>query len=68
MMGRETLSSIRERLRQALEASGEDAFARLESIMRQPKKKPAGESEVIKSLRRFLEGGGKRPKRGGKKK
>ncbi len=73
MMGPKTLREIREELRRGFGAEGEDPIEWLERIMKDPQYQgPSGKSEVLESLRRFLERAGKekRPtrRRGTKKK
>jgi hypothetical protein len=73
MIGPKKLSSIRQELRRALAAAGDDPIRWLDELMTAPERPGAaapGESEVLQSLRRFLEapGGGKRrPQRTGTK-
>jgi hypothetical protein len=58
MIGPKKLSSIRQELRRALDATGDDAIRWLEQRMTAPTGEgaaAAGESEVLHSLRRFLE-------------
>lgn len=59
MIGPEKLSTIRQQLRRALRATGEDPVAWLEKRMaasdRQGTVSPGG-SDVLESLRRFLQG------------
>lgn len=54
MIGRKKLSTIREELRQALAAAGDDPIHWLEERMGAPERQ-AGESEILQSLRRLLE-------------
>lgn len=72
MIGPEKLSIIRERLRQAFAAGGNDPIRQLEeclSAAAPPGSSAGTEHEVLRSLRRFLEGEGKkrRPKQRGRK-
>lgn len=67
MIGPKKLRAIREELRRTLAATGEDPIRWLEERLAVPAKHgtaAAGESEVLLSLRRFLEapGRGKRRK------
>lgn len=58
MIGSKKLSTIRQELRQALAATGDDPIRWLEERMAVPEHQgaaDAGESEVLHSLRRFLE-------------
>ncbi len=58
MIGSEKLSTVREELHTALTATGDDPIRRLEERMSFSIGRPAtvsGESEVLSSLRRFLE-------------
>ena len=66
MIGPKKLSIIRQELQRALAATGDDPIRWLEERMNVPERQGpggAGESEVLKSLRRFLEGT-RRQKRG----
>jgi hypothetical protein len=65
MIGPKELSSIRQELRRALDAAGDDPILWLKQRMTAPAHPRAGapeENEVLQSLRRWLEapGGGKR--------
>jgi hypothetical protein len=63
-MGPKTLRDIREQLRSALEATGDDPIHRLEQLMADPQYQGAsGKSEVLQSLRRFLEATGREKRR-----
>jgi hypothetical protein len=58
VIGPKTLSTIRQELQRALTATGEDPIRWLEERMIapvDPGSAAAGESEVLRSLRRFLE-------------
>ncbi len=59
MIGSKKLSAIREELRRALKATGDDPIRWLNELMTAPARgcsdTPAA-SEVLRSLRRFLEG------------
>jgi hypothetical protein len=58
MIGPKKLSSIRQELQAALKAAGEDPIRWLEQRMAAPQRRGValpGESEVLSSLRRFLE-------------
>ena len=68
MIGSKTLSTIRQELRDAFAATGDDPIRWLEVRMNSPERHGAsapGESEVLLSLRRFLEAPG--PKQGRKR-
>ncbi len=61
VIGRKKLSTIRQELDRALAATGDDPIRWLEERMANPKGRGAaasGESEVLHSLRRFLEATG----------
>ncbi len=66
MIGSKKLSTIRQELRAALTATGDDPIRWLEERMNAPERHGAagpGESEILHSLRRVLEATGK-PQRG----
>jgi hypothetical protein len=66
MMGPKKLSTIREELRRALIPTGEDPIRWLEARMTGPDRHgppAASESEVLRSLQRFLEVPGRRTRR-----
>jgi hypothetical protein len=68
MIGPKKLSTIRQQLQQALTPVGGDPLGWLEERMAAPEHPGSatdGESEVLQSLRRFLEAPGKQP--GGKR-
>ena len=59
MIGPKKLSTIREELQRALTSTGSDTIDWLEERMSAPERQSsvaAGESEVLNSLRRFLDG------------
>ena len=66
MIGPKKLSTIRQELRDAFAETGDDPIRWLEERMTTPKRRgaSASESEVMRSLRRFLEAPG--PKKGRK--
>jgi hypothetical protein len=74
MIGPKKLGTIRQELQRALNATGDDPIRWLEERMTAPEQQQAttsGESEVLHSLRRFLEGTGsekRRKRRGSTKK
>lgn len=71
MMGSKTLREIREELRRAFGANGDDPIHRLEQLIAEAKRQGEGGEEVLESLRRVLEGTGRekqRTRRGGTKK
>jgi hypothetical protein len=71
MMGPKTLREIREELRRAFGANGDDPIQRLEQLIAETKREGEGGEEVLESLRRVLEGTGRekrRSRRGGAKK
>ena len=59
MMGPKTLREIREELRQAFGAGGDDPIQRLDQLIADAKRDGEGGEEVLESLRRVLEAGGK---------
>jgi len=66
VIGPKKLSTIREELRRALIATGEDPVLWLEARMTGPDRQgppAASESEVLRSLQRFLEVPGRRKRR-----
>ena len=69
MIGPKKLSRVRQELHGALTVTGHDPIRWLEERMSAPERQElaaSGESEVLQSLRRVLEGTG-RPKRGKKR-
>jgi hypothetical protein len=66
VIGPKKLSTIREELRRALIATGEDPIRWLEARITGPERQgppAASESEVLRSLQRFLEVPGRRKRR-----
>jgi hypothetical protein len=65
MIGPKKLITIRHELRRALTATEDDPIRWLDERMTAPEAQgsAAGESEVLHSLRRFLEGTGKQKRR-----
>lgn len=65
MIGPKKLGSIRQELRRALAVAGGDPLRWLEERMAAPERQDpaAGGSEVLQSLRRFLEGPGRERRR-----
>jgi hypothetical protein len=55
MIGPKKLSTIRLELQNALGTTGADPIVWLEKLMASPEHQGAGKSEVLDSLRRFLE-------------
>jgi hypothetical protein len=55
MIGRKKLSTIREELRQAIRATGEDPIRWLENRLSSPKPGATEKSEVLQSLQRIIE-------------
>ena len=56
MMGPETLSEIRDKLRKSLSKDGQDPIARLDQLIRnRGDQKPSGQFDVLESLKRLLE-------------
>ena len=65
MIGPKKLSTIRQELQRALTATGDDPIRWLEERMTVPERQgsvSAGESEVLNSLRRFLDGKRRQPR------
>ncbi len=65
MIGPKSLSTIRQELQRALTATGDDPIRWLEermAVSEQHGSVTAGESEVLNSLRRFLDGKRPRPR------
>ena len=63
MIGPKKLSTIRQELKRALTAIGEDPIRWLEQRMAAPERQGSaisGQSEVLQSLRRFLEATGRK--------
>jgi hypothetical protein len=61
VIGPKKLETIRQELRQAFAATGDDPIRWLEEQMSAPRRPGAAESsEVLQSLRRFLEGTGRK--------
>jgi len=68
VIGPKKLSSIHQELQRAMKATGEDPIRWLEERMAAPQRREIGvpgESEVLSSLRRFLEATGKKPGQAG---
>jgi len=66
VIGPKKLSTVRQELTRALKATGEDPIRWLERRMAAPHRQggaASGESEVLHSLRRFLEATGKKKPR-----
>jgi hypothetical protein len=66
VIGPKKLSTLRQELQRALAATGEDPIRWLEARMTGPERQaPAasGESEILRSLRRFIEEPGRRNRR-----
>jgi hypothetical protein len=66
VIGPKKLSTIRQELQRALAASGEDPIRWLEGRMTGPEHQgsaASGESEILRSLRRFLEAPGRGKRR-----
>jgi len=66
MIGPKKLSTIRQELQRALRATGDDPIRWLEGRMAAPHRQgsaASGESEVLYSLRRFLEATGREKRR-----
>jgi hypothetical protein len=55
MMGPKKLSTIREEIRQAISATGEDPIRWLQQRIAEAERKGTGEGEVLLSLQRVLE-------------
>jgi hypothetical protein len=64
MIGPKKLSTIRAELQSALAATGDDPIVWLEKRMTSPEHRGSGESEVLHSLRRFLEAPARIKRRG----
>ena len=63
MMGSKTVREVRDELRRGLGAAGDDPIQWLEQLMTETKRQGKGGEEVLESLRRFLEAGGKEKRR-----
>lgn len=64
MMGPKTVREIRDELRRGLGAAGDDPIQWLERLMNDQQYQDAkGRSEVLESLRRFLEAGQRQKRR-----
>ena len=63
MMGPKTLREIREELRRAFGAGGEDPIWRLDQLIADAKRRGEGGVEVLQMLRRCLERGGRDERR-----